>query len=27
MPKLTARLAEREQIADATYAIQFDLGG
>jgi ferredoxin-NADP reductase len=27
MPKLTARLAEREQIADATYAFQFDLGG
>jgi ferredoxin-NADP reductase len=27
MPKLTARLAEREQIADATYAFQFDVGG
>ncbi len=26
MAKLTARLAEREQIADATYAFQFDLG-
>lgn len=26
MAKLTARLAEREQIADATYAFRFDLG-
>jgi len=27
MAKLTARLAEREKIADATYAFQFDVGG